>query len=140
MASTSTSRSLKTVHSSAVIPRWWRQCASANKPMWPQAPASPMMFLKERWLSVEPVRLPKRAGLHSDASRTKRNKHAHWHARARGDCRDPLAHLVCCESGRNDEVALRRKGRTHLRPGAILSLSQRTATVPLLLRRGESEA
>jgi hypothetical protein len=27
------------------------------------------------------------------------------------------AHLVCCESGRNDEVALRRKGRTHLRPG-----------------------
>jgi hypothetical protein len=40
-------------------------------------------------------------------------------------------HLVCCESRRNDEVALRRKGRTHLRPGAILSLSQRTATVPL---------
>ena len=51
-----------------------------------------------------------------------------------------FTHLVCCESGRNDNVALRRKGRTHLRPGAILSLSQRTATVPLLLRRGESEA
>jgi hypothetical protein len=50
------------------------------------------------------------------------------------------SHLVCSESGRDDEVALRRKGRTHLRPGAILSLSQRTATVPLLLRRGESEA
>jgi hypothetical protein len=49
-------------------------------------------------------------------------------------------HLVCFEPRRNDEVALRRKGRTHLRPGAILSLSQRTATVPLLLRRGESEA
>jgi hypothetical protein len=49
-------------------------------------------------------------------------------------------HLGCCESGRNDEVALRRKGRSHLRPGAILSLSQKTATVPLLLRRGESEA
>jgi hypothetical protein len=51
-----------------------------------------------------------------------------------------ISHLVCCESGRDDEVALRRKGRTHLRPGAILSLSQRTATVPLFLRRGESEA
>ena len=50
------------------------------------------------------------------------------------------SHLVCSESGRDDEVALRRKGRTHLRPGAILSLSQRTATVPLFLRRGESEA
>ena len=49
-------------------------------------------------------------------------------------------HLVCCKSGRNDEVALRRKGRTHLRRGAILSLTQRAATVPLLLRRGESEA
>jgi hypothetical protein len=49
-------------------------------------------------------------------------------------------HLVCCEPRRNDEVALRRKGRTHLRPGATLSLSQRTVTVPLLLRRGESEA
>jgi hypothetical protein len=49
-------------------------------------------------------------------------------------------HLVCCLSRRNDRIALRRKGRTHLRPGAILSLSQRTATVPLLLRRGESEA
>jgi hypothetical protein len=50
------------------------------------------------------------------------------------------AHLVYCESRRNDGIALWRKGRTHLRPGAILSLSQRTATVPLLLRRGESEA
>jgi hypothetical protein len=29
-----------------------------------------------------------------------------------------ISHLVCCESGRNDGVALRRKGRTHLRPGA----------------------
>ena len=48
--------------------------------------------------------------------------------------------LYVANQRRNDEVALRRKGRTHLRPGAILSLSQRTATVPLLLRRGESEA
>jgi AraC-type transcriptional regulator N-terminus len=42
------------------------------------------------------------------------------------------SHLVCCESRRNDQVALRRRGRTHLRPEAILSLSQRTATVPPL--------
>src|SRR5271170_4478768 len=32
------------------------------------------------------------------------------------DSHDQLrTHLVCCESGRNDEVALQRKGRTHLR-------------------------
>ena len=48
--------------------------------------------------------------------------------------------LACCESGRDDEVAPGRKGRTHLMLGAILSLSQRTATALLLLRRGESEA
>ena len=39
-------------------------------------------------------------------------------------------------------MKLRLGGRvvTQLRLGAILSLSQRTATVALLLRRGESEA
>ena len=37
-------------------------------------------------------------------------------------------YLVYCEPWRDDEVALWRKDRTHLRPGVILSLSQRKGT------------